>query len=45
MAEHSTAAASRLRWPSNQREAEEITTSTAKHRKKLQQGRRSGSSH
>jgi hypothetical protein len=35
MAEHSTTAASGLRWPSNRREAEEITTSTAKHRKNL----------
>jgi hypothetical protein len=45
MAEHSTAAASGLRWPSNRRKAEEITTSTTKHRKKLQQARRSRSSH
>jgi hypothetical protein len=36
MAEHSTAAASALRWPSNRRGVEEITTSTAEHRKKLQ---------
>jgi hypothetical protein len=35
MAEHSMAAASGLRWPSNRRKAEEITTSTAKHMKKL----------
>jgi hypothetical protein len=44
MAEHSTAA-SGLRWPSNRREAEKITTSTAKHREKLQQARWSRSSH
>jgi hypothetical protein len=35
MAEHNTAAASGLRWPSNRREAEKITTSTAKHGEKL----------
>jgi hypothetical protein len=45
MAEHNTAAASGLRWASNRRGAEEITTSTAEHRKKLQQAHRSRSSH
>jgi hypothetical protein len=45
MAEHSTAAASGLRWPSNRRRAEEITISIAEHRKKLQQAHRSRSSH
>jgi hypothetical protein len=45
MAKHSTAVASGLRWPSNRREAEEITTSTAEHRRKLQEADRSRSSH
>jgi hypothetical protein len=45
MAEHSTAAASGLQWPSNRREAVEVTTSTAEHRKKLRQAHRSRSSH
>jgi hypothetical protein len=45
MAEHSTATAAGLRWPSNRREAEEITTSTAEHRRKLQQAHQSRSSH
>jgi hypothetical protein len=45
MAEHNTAAASGLRWPSNRHGAEEITTSTTEHRKKLQQAHRSRSSH
>jgi hypothetical protein len=45
MAEHSMAAASGLRWPSNRRGAEEITTNTAEHRKKLQQAHRSRSNH
>jgi hypothetical protein len=35
MAEHNTAATLGLRWPSNRRGAEEVTTSTAEHRKKL----------
>jgi hypothetical protein len=45
MAEHSTVAAAGLRWLSNRREAEEITTSTAEHRRKLQQAHRSRSRH
>jgi hypothetical protein len=45
MAEHSTAAASGLRWPSNRCEAEENTTSTTKQRKKLQQAHKSRLSH
>jgi hypothetical protein len=45
MAEHSTAAASGLQWSSNRRKAEKITTSTAKHGKKLQQARQSRLSH
>jgi hypothetical protein len=45
MAEHSTAVVSGLQWPSNRREAEEITTSIAEHRRKLQQAHRSRSSH
>jgi hypothetical protein len=35
MAEHNTAVASGLRWPSNRCGAEETTTSTAEHMKKL----------